>query len=105
MKRNDLGISAFAANKGWLNAIIESDSQTAITLATTENVSPWALSALVMDIRYWASHMNLHLLWTPRTCNRVAHHVARIAFSLPDCFTWDSDFPVKITFIARSDVA
>ncbi|GJS09243.1 reverse transcriptase domain-containing protein [Tanacetum coccineum] len=45
----------FAANKGWFNAIIESDSQTAIMLATTENFPPWALLALVMDILYWQS--------------------------------------------------
>ncbi|GJZ13915.1 reverse transcriptase [Tanacetum coccineum] len=30
----------FALNKGWFNAIIESDSQTTIMLATTENVPP-----------------------------------------------------------------
>ncbi|GJQ94154.1 retrovirus-related pol polyprotein from transposon TNT 1-94 [Tanacetum coccineum] len=47
----------FAANKGWFNVIIESDSQTAIMLATTENFPPWALLALVMDILYWVSHM------------------------------------------------
>nr|GFA62339.1 putative reverse transcriptase, RNA-dependent DNA polymerase [Tanacetum cinerariifolium] len=58
---------AFAANKGWVNAIIESDSQTAITLATMENIPPWALSALIMDIRYWASHLNLQLYGLP-TC-------------------------------------
>nr|GEW36320.1 ribonuclease H protein [Tanacetum cinerariifolium] len=80
-------ICALSANKGWLNVIIESDSQTAITLATTENVPHRAVSALIMDIRYWTSYTNLPFLWTLRMCNHVAHHVARITFSLPDSFT------------------
>ena len=94
----------FAANKGWFNAIIESDSQSAIALATLENVPPWALSALSMDIRYWISHMKFQLLWTSRRCNRVAHHVAKVALNSPDSFMWESNFPVEITSIARSDV-
>ncbi|GKA88943.1 ribonuclease H protein [Tanacetum coccineum] len=87
---------AFAANKGWFNAIIESNSQTAITHASTESVSPWALFALVMDIRYWVSHMKFQLLWTPCACNRVAHHVAKVVFSSNVNFTWDTNFPVEI---------
>ena len=94
----------FAANKGWFNAIIESDSQSAIALATLENVPPWALSALSMDIRYWISHMKFQLLWTSRRCNRVAHHVAKVALNSPDSFMWESNFPVEITSIACIDV-
>ncbi|GJV89910.1 putative RNA-directed DNA polymerase [Tanacetum coccineum] len=38
-----------AAANGWNHAIIESDSQSAISLAATEDVPPWALAALVSE--------------------------------------------------------
>nr|GFD60875.1 F-box domain, FBD domain, leucine-rich repeat domain, L domain-like protein [Tanacetum cinerariifolium] len=46
-----------AAN-GWNHAIIESDSRSAISLAATKDVPPWALAALVSDIQHWKSQMN-----------------------------------------------
>ena len=48
-----------AAINGWNYAIIESDSQAAISLASTEDPPPSALAALVSDIQYWKSQMNL----------------------------------------------
>ncbi|GKA95939.1 F-box domain containing protein [Tanacetum coccineum] len=83
-----------AATNGWNHAIIESDSQSAISLAATEDVPPWALAALVSDIQHWKSRMNLQLCWTSRVCNFVAHDVN---------FIWHDNFPCEITSIARSD--
>ncbi|GJV37176.1 DNA helicase [Tanacetum coccineum] len=51
--------SAFslAYNHGWLNAIVESDSQVAISLSSLESPPPWSLVALVDDIHLWAKNM------------------------------------------------
>ncbi|GJT46273.1 reverse transcriptase, partial [Tanacetum coccineum] len=43
-----------AYNCGWLNAIVEFDSQVAISLSFLESLPPWSLAALVDDIRLWA---------------------------------------------------
>lgn len=92
-----------AATNGWNHAFIESDSQSAISLASTEDVPPWSLAALVSDIQYWRSQMNLQLCWAPRACNFAAHHVARVAYVSDVNFIWLDNFPCDITFIARSD--
>nr|GEX06944.1 F-box domain, FBD domain, leucine-rich repeat domain, L domain-like protein [Tanacetum cinerariifolium] len=55
-----------AATNGWNHSIIESDSQSAISLAATKDVPPWALAVLVSDIQHWKSQMNLQLCWTSR---------------------------------------
>ncbi|PWA93143.1 WRKY15 [Artemisia annua] len=52
-----------AATNGWNHAFIESDSQSPILLASTEDVPPWSLAALVSYIQYWKSQMNLQLCW------------------------------------------
>ncbi|PWA94607.1 F-box domain, FBD domain, Leucine-rich repeat domain, L domain-like protein [Artemisia annua] len=92
-----------AATNGWNDAIIESDSQAAISLASTEDVPPWALAALISDIQYWKSQMNLQLSWTSRVCNFAAHQVAKVAYFSDVNFIWLDNFPSVITSIARSD--
>ncbi|PWA52888.1 WRKY15 [Artemisia annua] len=52
-----------AATNGWNHAFIESNSLSAISLASTEDVPPLSLAALVSDIQYWKSQMNLQLYW------------------------------------------
>ncbi|PWA88349.1 hypothetical protein CTI12_AA119090 [Artemisia annua] len=92
-----------AATNGWHHAFIESDSQSAISLASTEDVPPWSLAALVSDIEYWKSQMNLQLCWAPRECNFAAHHVAKVAYGSDVNFIWVDNFPCDITSIVRSD--
>ncbi|GKD86598.1 hypothetical protein Tco_1357752, partial [Tanacetum coccineum] len=75
----------------------------AISLAATEDVPPWALAALVSDIQHWKSRMNLQLCWTSRVCNFVAHQVAKVAYESDVNFIWHNNFPCEITSIARSD--
>ncbi|PWA58210.1 hypothetical protein CTI12_AA299880 [Artemisia annua] len=45
--------------KRWYNAIIESDSQLVVSLASSESDLPWSLDAIVGDIKDWASQLNL----------------------------------------------
>ncbi|PWA97332.1 ribonuclease H protein [Artemisia annua] len=92
-----------AATNGWNNAFIESDSRSAISLASTEDVPPRALAALICDIKFWKSQMNLHLCWTSRACNLAAHHVAKVAYVSDANFIWVDNFPCEITSIARRD--
>ncbi|GJW68796.1 ribonuclease H-like domain-containing protein [Tanacetum coccineum] len=40
-----------AFHRGWFQAIVESDCQTAITFLSTETIPPWNLAALVSNIR------------------------------------------------------
>ena len=95
---------SLAMTRRWHNAIIESDSQLAISLASSESDPPWSLDAIVGDIKYWASQLNLCFSWIPRTCNRVAHKVAHVALNSDANFIWDVNFPVEITSLMRSDL-
>nr|GEY22569.1 RNA-directed DNA polymerase, eukaryota [Tanacetum cinerariifolium] len=71
-----LAMELLALTNGWVGAIIESDSSDAIALSSSEFVPPWAVCVIVVDIRAWASRLNLQFSWVRRICNRVAHHVA-----------------------------
>nr|GEU84630.1 hypothetical protein [Tanacetum cinerariifolium] len=74
-------VCSLVVMKGWYDAIIESDSQLAIYLASTKCYPSWSL-VVAGDIKAWALYLNyLHFFWTPRTCSRVAHHVAKLAFN------------------------
>nr|GEX04997.1 Myc-type, basic helix-loop-helix (bHLH) domain-containing protein [Tanacetum cinerariifolium] len=60
---------SLAMTKGWYGVIIESDSQLAIFLASSNSNPPWSLVAIVGDIKDWASQLHLRFSWIPRTCN------------------------------------
>nr|GEY14509.1 F-box domain, FBD domain, leucine-rich repeat domain, L domain-like protein [Tanacetum cinerariifolium] len=85
-----------AYNRGWLNAIVESDSQVAISLSSLESPPPWSLAALVDDIRFWAKSMPIPFSWVNRERNQVADWVARYAFSNTLEFSWDVYFPDEL---------
>ncbi|GJT03071.1 reverse transcriptase [Tanacetum coccineum] len=63
---------SLAFNRGWLNAIMESNSQVAISLSFLDSPPPWCLAALVDDIRLWSSSMQLSFLWVNRERNQAA---------------------------------
>lgn len=58
------------------NFIIESDSKVLIKLCSTETVPPWECSAIIDDIRSFASSSKCVFSWVNRNSNRVAHWVA-----------------------------
>nr|GEX57252.1 B3 domain-containing transcription repressor VAL1-like isoform X1 [Tanacetum cinerariifolium] len=43
----------FTSNHGWLNSIVESDSQMNISLSSSEAHPPWRFATLIDDIRLW----------------------------------------------------
>ncbi|GKD26013.1 reverse transcriptase [Tanacetum coccineum] len=91
-------------NHGWFNAIVESDSQIAISLSSLDTSPPWSLAALVEDIRIWAKNMQIRFSWVNRESNQVAHWVAHHAFSSTLGFSWDVSFPDELTSLSRSDL-
>ncbi|GKD54100.1 reverse transcriptase [Tanacetum coccineum] len=66
-------VCLLASNHGWFNAIVESDSQIAISLSSLDMCPPWSLAALVEDIRIWAKNMRIRFSWVNRERNQVAH--------------------------------
>nr|GFA68385.1 reverse transcriptase [Tanacetum cinerariifolium] len=82
-----------AFNHGCFNAIMKYDSQIAIFLSSLDMPLPWSLAALVDDIRLWAKYMHIRFSWVNRKSNKVAHWVARNAFSSTVGFSWDVSFP------------
>nr|GEU38899.1 hypothetical protein [Tanacetum cinerariifolium] len=95
---------SLAFNRGWLNAIVESDSQVAISLSFLESPPPWSLEALVDDIRFWSKSMQLSFSWVNRERNQVADWVARYAFSNTLQFSWDATFFEELTSLSRNDM-
>ena len=95
---------SLASSHGWLNAIVESDSQMAISFSSSEACPPWSFAALIDDIRLWAKNMQITFSWVKREQNKVAHWVASHAFCSASGFNWDSSFPCEITSLARSDL-
>ncbi|GJU10897.1 monodehydroascorbate reductase [Tanacetum coccineum] len=93
-----------AISQGWQNATIESDSKLDVSFAFSKADSPWAVAAIVDDIKLWESQLVLSFSWVNRDCNLAVHHVAKIAFNSHVNFVWDVTFPVEITSIARSDI-
>nr|GEV17433.1 reverse transcriptase [Tanacetum cinerariifolium] len=91
-------------NRGWLNAIVESDSQVAISLSFLKSPPPWSLATLVDDIRFWSKSMQLSFSWVNRERNQVANWVAHYAFSNTLEFSWDATFPEELTSLSRSDM-
>ncbi|GJR94097.1 reverse transcriptase [Tanacetum coccineum] len=95
---------SLAFNHGWFNAIVESDSQIAISLLSLDMSPPWSLAAVVEDIRIWAKNMHIRFSWVNRESNQVAHWVAHNAFSSTLGFSWDVSFPDELTSLSRSDL-
>nr|GEY25907.1 ethylene-responsive transcription factor ERF011-like [Tanacetum cinerariifolium] len=81
-----------AFHRGWSQAIVESDCQTAITLSSTKMIPPWNLDALVSDIRSWSANLQLSFSWTKRDNNKVAHWVTCFASLSALPFRWDVSF-------------
>ncbi|GJW03340.1 ribonuclease H protein [Tanacetum coccineum] len=107
-----------AITYGWHNASVESDSKLSISLVSSKVEPPWALAAIVVDIKAWASQLAISFSWAKRGCNLaalldnvkpcrryllLARRVAKIAFRSLDNFVWDDNFPDEITSAARSD--
>ncbi|GJT23888.1 ribonuclease H protein [Tanacetum coccineum] len=93
-----------AVTNGWQNAVVESDSKVAISLACAQVDPPWSLSAIVVDIKVWASQSGISFSWVKRDCNLAAHQVAKLAFRSHENFVWNSSFPDVITSVVRSDM-
>ncbi|GKA59432.1 reverse transcriptase [Tanacetum coccineum] len=93
-----------AYNQGWCDAIVESDSQTAISLSSLEAVPPWSLGVLIDDIRTWSKSLHLTFSWVNRVNNQVAHWTAQFALSLNQCIMCDVSIPYELTSLARSDL-
>ncbi|GJU47905.1 ethylene-responsive transcription factor ERF011-like protein [Tanacetum coccineum] len=93
-----------AFRRGWSQAIVESDCQTAITLSSTETIPPWNLAALVSDIRSWSANLKLSFSWTKRDNNKVAHWAACFASLSTLPFRWDVSFPYELSSLSRSDM-
>nr|GFA05665.1 F-box domain, FBD domain, leucine-rich repeat domain, L domain-like protein [Tanacetum cinerariifolium] len=89
-----------AFNHGCFNAIVESDSQIAISLSSLDMPLPCSLAALVDDIRLWAKDMYIRFSWVKQKSNKVAHWVARNAFSSTIGFSWDVSFPDELTSLS-----
>nr|GEY87114.1 ribonuclease H protein [Tanacetum cinerariifolium] len=77
--------------------MVESDSKTAISLASSEIEPPWALVVIVVDIKARASQLAISFSWAKRKCNLAARCVAKIAFNSLDNFVWDVNFSDEIT--------
>ncbi|GMP61596.1 hypothetical protein CsSME_00023997 [Camellia sinensis var. sinensis] len=84
---------------------IESDNQAVIKLGASENVPPWEVPAILLDIRHQVNQCNLKLKWTRRVHNRAANWVATTYAKQglpPSC--WVSDPPFTLAEILRNDV-
>nr|GEV92477.1 reverse transcriptase domain-containing protein [Tanacetum cinerariifolium] len=90
-----------ASCRGWYHAIVESDSQVAISFSSSETVPPWSIAALVADSHLWSKNMDLSFSWTSRDNNKVAHCVARLASSFTFPFSRDVSLPHELTLLAR----
>ncbi|GJX72138.1 G-type lectin S-receptor-like serine/threonine-protein kinase, partial [Tanacetum coccineum] len=93
-----------AFRRGWSQAFVESDCETAITLSSTETIPPWNLAALVSDIRSWSTNLQLSFSWTKRDNNKVAHWAACFASLSALPFRWDVWFPYELSSLSRSDM-
>nr|GEX98214.1 cytochrome P450 [Tanacetum cinerariifolium] len=93
-----------AYNQGWRGAIVDLDSQTAISLSSSEAPPPWSLGALIDDICTWSKSLHLTLSWVNRVNNQVAHWTAQFTLSLNQCIMWDVSFLYELTSLARSDL-
>ncbi|GKE34826.1 reverse transcriptase, partial [Tanacetum coccineum] len=51
-------------NRGWVGAIVESDSHIAISLSCSETTPPWSLGSLIEDMRTWSKNLHLTFSWT-----------------------------------------
>ncbi|GJY79738.1 hypothetical protein Tco_0485539 [Tanacetum coccineum] len=68
-----------AYNQGWCGAIVELDSQTSISLSSSEAVPHWSLGDLSDDIHTWSNNLQLK-------------------------FSWDVSFPYELTSLASNDL-
>ncbi|KAI7988222.1 putative ribonuclease H protein [Camellia lanceoleosa] len=84
---------------------IESDNQLVIKLCVSEQVPPWELSAIIMDIRSFASAYQLSFSWTNRSNNRVANWMAQTQASQSLPVSWAVLPPVSFLSLLSADVS
>ncbi|XP_028099060.1 uncharacterized protein LOC114298654 [Camellia sinensis] len=84
---------------------IESDNQMVIKLCVSEQVPPWELSAIILDIRHFASVYHLSFSWTHRSNNRVAHWVATSQASQVLPVSWAGFPPDSLLSLLSTDVS
>ncbi|XP_028084016.1 uncharacterized protein LOC114285186 [Camellia sinensis] len=84
---------------------IESDNQMVIKLCVSEQVPPWELSAIILDIRYFASAYQLSFSWTHRSNNRVVNWVAKTQASQDLPVSWAVLPPVSLLSFLSADVS
>ncbi|TQD89154.1 hypothetical protein C1H46_025276 [Malus baccata] len=72
--------------------VVESDSSQAVTLIGYHSGSLSAMGLLAEDVTYRLLHTT-EFLHTPRTCNGVAHRLARFALSIGNELVWIEEPP------------
>ncbi|KAI8537679.1 hypothetical protein RHMOL_Rhmol09G0042900 [Rhododendron molle] len=91
------------SRSSWQGATVESDCREAILLSSSENIPPWEVAAVVLDIRELAKARGIIFSWARRTANKAVHTVAALAKSGNLPCNWVSSPPFSLLSVLEID--
>ena len=96
----------FASEVGISEAILESDSLLVIKALATKDIGLAPYSLLIQDAYRCAQAFSLlSYSHTKREGNRVAHDLAKLAMTIPNCVIWMEDIPSEVVNSYQADLA
>ena len=96
----------FAREVGISEAILERDSLLVIKALATKDIGLAPFGLLIQDAyRFTSAFSLLSYSHTKREGNQVAHDLAKLAVTIPNCVIWMEDVPSDVVNSYQADLA
>ena len=96
----------FAREVGISEAILERDSLLVIKALATKDIGLAPFGLLIQDAyRFTSAFSLLSYSHTKREGNQVAHDLAKLAVTIPNCVIWMEDVPSDVVNSYQTDLA
>ena len=96
----------FAREVGISEAILEGDSLLVIKALATKDIGLASFGILIQDAyRFTSAFSLLSYSHTKREGNQVAHDLAKLAVTIPNCVIWMEDVPSNVVNSYQADLA
>jgi hypothetical protein len=96
----------YAADRGMVNVMVESDASNLIRAVHSSEFDRAPEGVLYRDIRIFSqlNFSNCHFMFSPRSCNKVAHALAALgADGASPCRMWHEDVPDSVKVLVASE--
>ncbi|KAL5800234.1 hypothetical protein ACOSQ4_033118 [Xanthoceras sorbifolium] len=95
-----------AVEKLMVAVVVESDCMNVVSFCNGQLVSRQDVGNNVLDVQeLLAAFSGFVLSFVPRSCNKLAHELAKLAICSGRSFFWSDSFPLWLCSLAKDDMS